>query len=311
MGIYSEFKRRGNDYYYDWIFRKNRNLLQHYLDDVWHPLQHESIIEMFEQKPYIGFEVLRDFDTNMNDLNTNYYRLLDIIKQPGCEVIIISGSKRSGKTYDGWRLLYSLKDEYDVYWVGPPVNIPDWCKQVPDISYLPQGAVGLIDEAAVFLNARRSQSKESVNLLDYIPTMAHAGIKCIFITQFTSRSDIGLVTWADVHIKKQYENVYKQALERGVVNDEFDYFFEPPSKQWSYVKSSSFTGMYNGFNLPWYSDTISKPFTHFESDQQATDYADVLIRADYTPRAIHLNMKLKGYNKSEEYWKKEIGTYER
>ena len=96
--------RRGPNYYYDWIFRQNRSLLAHYLDYTWERIEHDSIIQEFTDDPFLGYLVLTDFQNNMEDLDINWSKLLDIIRQPGCEVIIVSGSKRSGKTYDGWRI---------------------------------------------------------------------------------------------------------------------------------------------------------------------------------------------------------------
>lgn len=309
MGVYSDYRKCGTNYYYNWVFRENRNLLHHYLDDVWEQIEHESIMKEFEEAPFIAFRVLQDFDSNLRDQFTNWYKMLDVIRQPGCEVIIISGSKRSGKTYDGWRILHSLRKEFEVYWVGAPVNLPDWCQYAPDVSYLPHGSVGLVDETAVFLNSRRAMSKQNMELLDHIPTMAHAGVKCIFITQSTARTDIALTGWADMHIRKQYKNVYGQSTERDIIRDRLDTYFDPPSKEWSYVKSNDFTGMYRGYTLDWYTDAISKPFSLFENKQMAMEYADALYGAGYDPKAIQLNMKLRGCKKDVKYWEKELKKF--
>ena len=91
MGVYSDYRKCGTNYYHNWVFRENRNLLTHYLDDVWERIEHDAIIKEFEEAPYIAFRVLQDFDSNLRDQFTNWYKMLDVIRQPGCEVIIILG----------------------------------------------------------------------------------------------------------------------------------------------------------------------------------------------------------------------------
>lgn len=302
-----QHRRKGKSYYTNWIFRMNRSLLASYLDSIWEPIEHESIKRAFKKDPYIGYVVLNDYARNLKDPQINWKKMLSIIDQPGCEIVLISGSKREGKTYLGWQILEEMyKKGHDVYWVGPPVNLPDWCKYAADISELPAGAFGLVDEAAVFLNNRKAMTKKNIGLLDHIPTMAHAGVTCIFITQSTARTDTALTGWADIHFKKKYSNVYGQSTERNVVVDDFDYYFNPPDKTWSYIKSGSLTGLIQGPHLPWYDDNFSKPFSLIDNQEMAHQYAETLGEAGYDAPDIQHNMKLRGWKMPVMYWNKYV-----
>lgn len=312
MGVYGNVSLKGFEYFSNWVFREHRPLLEEYLDNVWQPIEHSAVLKAFKKEPGVAYHVLNDFHNNKTDPNINWQRVLDYIAIPGNDVIIISGGKRAGKSYDGWRMIHALRNDYDPHWIGEPVHIPNWASTAVDIYSTPKDSICLVDEAAVRMNNRNAMSNSNKKLLEILPVIAHTGRKVIFITQNTSRSDIALLSWADVHIMKAYTGIYGLQMEREMVHDRRDDFFLPlllneyglPNKKWSYVKAGGLTGMYRGYDLPWYDDTISKTFNSFENEKDAMVYATRMATADYEAREIEQIMRLKSYIKPVDYWEK-------
>jgi len=304
MGVYGSMKMRGYTYYHNWVFRENRVLLQEYLDDAWERIEHESIMEEFDDDPRLGYQVLTDYHDNKYDPDKNWKRILNYIRQPGHDIILVSGSKRSGKTFDAWRLLDALRDEFAPFWVGEPSVLPEWCDIAVDLYSTPPNSLSIVDEAVLKMNARRSLSKASVDASEIIPIIAHSGRKAIYITQNTSRSDVNLVSWADMHIQKNYTGIYSRATERKEILNKVDDFFLPLLRniEWSYAISNEFRCMYKGPPLPWYNDTISKSFSHFNNDKEALTYATRMAISDYEAKNLEQIMRLRGFRRPMDYW---------
>lgn len=296
-------KRRGPVWYDDWIFNRNRALLTAYLDDNWEKIEHDSIQRKFKENPYIGYVVLTDYDRNRTNIDINWKAMLKVIQEPGCEIVLITGSKRQGKTYLGWQVLEALHNMgRDVYWVGPPINMPSWCKKAADISDLPQGSYGLFDEAALFLGSRDSNTKENKGTLEHIPTMGQAGVTLLVITQMTSITDISLTRWADVHLIKRTTSIYGGSSERAMVVEDFDFYLSPTDKEWTYFKIGTHRGMLKGPRLPWYDDVNSKPYNLLENPAEAHIYANTLIKAGYDGKYVQKVLKIRGFKRPVGYW---------
>lgn len=308
MGVYSSTYLKGFNYYQNWVFRENRALLHEYLDDVWERIEHDSIIKEFKEDPYLAFQVLMDFYNNKTNTEINWKETLEYIKNPGNDIILITGSKRAGKTYDGWRILDAVQDEYEPYWIGEPATLPEWCHTAVDLASVPRDGIGMMDEATIRMNNRRSMSSETVDTLDIIPVIAHTGRKAIFISQNTSRSDVAITSWADLHIQKQYSGIYSKETERNIIANKVDRYFDPilRNKQWSYAISSKFRMLYKGPELPWYNDTISKTFCGFNSEKDAMVYATRMAIDDHTAKNMEQIMRIKGYQKPVQFWEEFI-----
>ncbi|ADI73521.1 hypothetical protein Metev_0615 [Methanohalobium evestigatum Z-7303] len=296
-------RQKGKNWYRKWLFQLHKEHLIRYLDERWEPEEHSTIISDFYEDPYLGYLVITDYLSNLEDPTKNFWKMINVIRKPGQDVILISGSKGSGKTYEGWRLLHALRKEYKVYWVGPPINLPEWAGYVATLDHLPQNAVGLVDESAIFMNSRRSMSKDNVESTELLAVARHQGRKVIFITQNTSRSDNSLTIWADVHIIKPYTSLYGKQTEREIVFDKRDQYFEPKNREWSYVKSTDLKYCtYKGYELDFYDEKIGTPFSVFENEDMAMQYAEAMAEQGYGAKSIQKVMRMKGMDKGQDFW---------
>ena len=89
---------------------------------------------------------------------------------PDQGVVIILGFRGKGKSALAWSILdmchSNPRKPRPVYVLGMPKKkrkyAPKWAKHVDNFSHIPQGALVLVDEAALRFPARRSQSDENV-----------------------------------------------------------------------------------------------------------------------------------------------------
>lgn len=302
--------RKGYQTYSDELFRENHEHLEMYLEETWAVADHDDVIAEFEENPHAGSVIVNDFINNRKDPEINREKLFDIISLPSSGVIMISGSKGSGKTYIAFDIAYEMHQRgYRVVWVGPPISLPDWIAYAPDISHLKEGDFAIIDEAANAINSRRAMSTRNVETTERFPTLRHAGVKVLIITQSTKRVDVSVVEFADVHIKKEYSAIYAAKTER--FNDDlYDKYFNFGMQEWSFVRSATFVGMVMGNELEWYDDTIGKPYSLFKNKKVAKEFLMSMIDAEMDANSIKTEMNVRGCKKSKKEWVKIIDNYE-
>ena len=291
------------------LFRENRDSLQIYLDESWDPRDHQSIINDFKDNPYEALIIVEDYIRNRRDPQTNRDTMIKLINKPESGVILVSGSKGSGKSYFAFDLIQEMSSQHRPVWIGPPISLPDWIHYSPDLNGLRKGDLAVIDEAANALNARRAMTQKNVSTMERIPTLRHAGIKVIAITQSTKRMDIYLVEFADIHIKKEYTALYAERTERFGV-DMFDKYMNIGKKEWNLIKSAHFTGMVLGRTLEWYDDSIGKPYSLFENRDQGILFLSSMIDEGLDSYTISSEMNMRGCGKSKKEWEAIIEQYE-
>lgn len=303
--------RKGYQTYSDELFREHREHLAMYLEETWAVADHDAIIAEFEENPHAGLIIVTDFVNNKNDPEINRKKLFDIIALPSTGVVMVSGSKGSGKSYFAFDIAVEMFDRGNrVVWVGPPISLPDWIAYVPDVSHLKKGDFAIIDEAANVINSRRSMSEQNMDTTQKFYTLRHADITLLIITQTTKRVDVSVIEFADVHAKKEYSAIYGQKTER-FDEDIFDKYLNIGMKEWNFIRSSSFMGMVLGKELDWYDDAIGKPYSLFENKADAKKFLMSMIDAEMKPNAIKTEMNVRGCKKSKKEWVKIIENYEK
>ena len=132
-------------------------------------------------------------------------KLLRLIPPMG--IALILGSEGSGKSNLGYGILESLKDsgrELVVY--GLPleksVYLPDWIKVCTTLDF-PEGSIVLADEAYISWHSRGSMSAANKFMDLFSSLVRQKDILAIYISQFSRKLDIGLVSAPRVLLIKQ------------------------------------------------------------------------------------------------------------
>ena len=90
-------------------------------------------------------------------------RWRDILSLPG--IILILGSRGSGKSALAYRLLEPMRNIFTPYVVGMPASarrlLPEWIGMTPSIQDLPRRCIALVDEAYLSFHSRSSLAQES------------------------------------------------------------------------------------------------------------------------------------------------------
>lgn len=301
--------RKGFSSYHDELFRERREHLEIYLEETWAIPDHDDVINDFEENPYAGLIIVGDYINNRDDPDINRQKLINLIKKPETGVILVSGSKGSGKSYFAFDMIESLAEYYHPVWVGPPIKLPGWIGYAADINKLQKDDLAIIDEAQNIANSRRAMSGSNIDVATKLGTLRHADIKVVFISQSTKRIDVSIVEFADMHVKKEYSAVYGQKTERFDV-DIFDKYLSNGMQEWNFIRSSTFMGMVLGRHLDWYTDEIGKSYSLFKNKKIANEFLSSMIDNEIHPNSIRNEMAVRGCVKSMKEWKKIIGNFE-
>jgi hypothetical protein len=132
-------------------------------------------------------------------------KLLRLIPPMG--IVLVLGSEGSGKSVLGYSILESLKDsgrQIAVY--GFPsqkaIYLPDWIRICSGLDF-PEGAIVLADEAYLQWHSRGSMSNPNKFMDAFSGLVRQKNILAIYISQFSRKLDIGLVSSPRVLLIKQ------------------------------------------------------------------------------------------------------------
>lgn len=200
--------------------------------------------------------------------------LLKAIPYPG--VVVIMGARGTGKSALAHRIMEQIHNQKKVQGAilipsakGKRKNpLPPWVKWVANISELPEKAVVLIDEAAQFAHARRTQSAQAVDLDNLVSISRHRHQLIIFVSHHSRKLDLNLIHDSDRLLWKEPTEAHAM-FERDELQmftlKALDFFATFPKKQRlkiTYVMNLhqlQFNYFLNG--LPkWWSETISDGF---------------------------------------------------
>ena len=203
---------------------------------------------------------------------TNFWELgrwLNIIKH-SC-VIIILGSRGSGKSALGYKILEYLKWTAKIYVVGLPEKarkmLPDWIGCVPSLEDVPPNSIVLVDEAYMMLHARASATQRARELSNLINLSRQKEQTLIFVSQEARQIDKNIASSANIIIIKP-PGILQLEFERSQLKKllaEAKRLFAAIDKdknKWSYVYApeSNFIGMLENSLPTFWTPGLSKAY---------------------------------------------------
>lgn len=171
---------------------------------------------------------------------------LDVIKHPA--IVVVLGSKGSGKSAVCYRLLELFRYKLTPYVVGFPKQgkglLPDWIGTVQSLEEVPSRSISLVDEAYILHHARESLKAENKNICRLLNLSRQEDKTIVFIAQQGRQLDIDIVSSADVLVFKN-PGMLQFKFERPGLRDiliEAKQAFnlvKGDVRRWSYVYSQS------------------------------------------------------------------------
>ena len=205
-------------------------------------------------------------DTNLLELG----RWLNVLKHP-C-VILILGSRGSGKSALGYKLLEYLRYMATPYVVALPRKarrfVPEWIGVVPSLEDAPPKSIVLIDESYNLFHSRASASERARVLSNLINLSRQREQTLIFVTQEARQIDKNIASSADIIIFKNpgiFQPEFERKELRKIAEEASRMFAVINTKdknKWAYVYApgSDFVGMIENSLPSFWTQTLSKAF---------------------------------------------------
>jgi ribosomal protein L13E len=196
-------------------------------------------------------------------------RWIRVIKHP-CVVIVI-GSRGSGKSAMGYKILEYLRWMAKLYVVGIPEKsrrlLPDWIGSVPSLEDAPPDSVLLVDEAYMALHARSSTSQYARGISTLVNLSRHRNQTLIFITQEARQVDKNIASSANVIIVKNpgiLQVEFERPQFRRILAEAQRMFksIEKDKDKWAYVHApeSDFAEMMSNSLPTFWTPSLSKGY---------------------------------------------------
>jgi hypothetical protein len=201
-------------------------------------------------------------------------RWIRVIKHPA--VIMVIGSRGSGKSAMGYKILEYLRWTARLYVVGIPEKsrklLPDWIGSVPSLEDAPPNSVLLIDEAYMALHARSSTSQYARGISTLINLSRQRNQTLIFITQEARQVDKNIASSANVIIIKNpgiLQVEFERTQFRRILAEAQKMFkgIEHDKHKWAYVYApeSDFAGMMSNTLPTFWTPGLSKGYAEARS----------------------------------------------
>jgi hypothetical protein len=197
-------------------------------------------------------------------------RWLNVLKHPS--VIPIIGSRGSGKSALGYKILEYMKWTAKPYVVGSPQPamkyLPEWIGSAPSLEDVPPDSVVLTDEAYMQLHARSSSSQHAREISNLINLSRQRGQTLIFITQEARQLDKNVASSANLIIIKNpgiLQLEFERAQFKKIIAEAQKMFnsIEKDKNKWAYVYApeSNFAGMMTNSLPTFWTPSLSKAYS--------------------------------------------------
>lgn len=195
-------KRFGISASREWLFEDNSHYLYKFIDENFHPSDHDDIFQFFYDDPKMAMILIKDY------FKSNADKIREVINQFSrgkSKIGVIVGGRGSGKTALAFWLAEKLQKERAVWVVGSDnPNIPKEFFVAQRVEDTPRGSLVIVDESGIQFSAREYQHKGHVNLTKMLTVLRHDNKSILFITQHTALSDVNLIRLSDcIFYKKQ------------------------------------------------------------------------------------------------------------
>jgi len=208
----------------------------------------------------------QDF-TLINETEGDYDEWIEDFYTSDSKIGVILGSRGSGKTAFGVKLLENAHAKYNThcYALGFKIEtMPPWITVVDDISTIGTDAIVLIDEGGILFNARDAMSNANKILTDLMLVARHKNLTIIFISQSSSNLEINILRQADFLVLKKSSLLQKEFERKiiqkmyGDIQDDFKKYKR--NKGVAYIYAGNFKGFISNTLPSFWSGKISKSF---------------------------------------------------
>ena len=203
-------------------------------------------IELLEARLSVLRTPILKPETYANNYTINDWKN-DTLK--GSKILIITGSRNSGKSCLGFELLNwhtKVKRNAYIYQHPQPSLLPSFVKNCTDLDKLKESSVVLLDEAILNFNQYSYNKEQTQALSRLLATCRHDGLSVIFIIQNTSLLTRDVRRLADCFLLKTPSLMQKydeQAYLKKCYKDAEEFFSnETNRKKGFYVINSHFKG---------------------------------------------------------------------
>ncbi|MBW2976760.1 zonular occludens toxin domain-containing protein [Candidatus Woesearchaeota archaeon] len=212
-----------------------------------------------DKEPYVPFEPAK---TDKG----SYDEFFDKLRKSSL-ILLIIGKRGSGKTSLGMKFLEFFHKEAGrkCYTLGyESTRLPWWLKKVDSIEKIPNNAIALFDEGAIFFSARESMKSINKELSKIMAVARHKNLTLVLITQNSAMIDLNVLRLADTLLLKE-PSLLQSNFERKVLKDIYEkirpvFAGVKEKKAYFYVWDDDFQGMVK-YSLPYFwSEKVSKSF---------------------------------------------------
>ena len=209
---------------------------------------------------YEEFEVIQVF-------SGSYKKWIQEVYNSDSQIGIVLGSRGSGKTAFGIKLLENIHAKYKkkCYAIGfKEEEMPSWINVISDISKIENNSFILIDEGGILFSSRKSMSNANKILSDLILISRHKNLSILFVSQNSSNLEINILRQADFIVLKKSSLLQKE-FERKIIQK----FYEEAEKGFekfkdipglAYIYTNNFKGFISNTLPSFWKESISKSF---------------------------------------------------
>lgn len=217
-----------------------------------------KFVDMDSHKDFIEIvcEHIAEFKIILQDYMLPNYKKIQYVLSSlnnGYKLLLIAGARGSGKTCTGFWLIeeiHKLNSRRRIAYVGVKLNprlLPSWCENYTIEEYDEKmnkntlnGYFVIIDEAAMFFNARKYQDKANIKFGQMIAISRHKHISLIVIAQDHNMTDTNIWRLRDCVLYKK-SNTYELSDRdtKGKAGNSKIHKFWNYIKQWMHPKRKS------------------------------------------------------------------------
>jgi hypothetical protein len=203
----------------------------------------------------------------IKEINGNYKKWMQDVLKSDSQIGIVIGSRGSGKTAFGIRLLENVysKSKKKCYAMGfKEEEMPSWINVISQVSEIENDSLVLVDEGGILFSSRSSMSKANKILSELIMISRHKNLSIIFISQNSSNLEVNVLRQADFLILKKSSLLQKE-FERKIIQKiyeetEGDFKKLDGDIGLTYIYSNNFKGFISNTLPSFWKESISKAF---------------------------------------------------
>jgi len=275
------------------------NYAQRFIDERCYREDMNDIWRFFFINPHIGLAVAKNY--MISDLKKRNL-IIQHMAEPKLSVIA-AGVKGAGKTAFSFWAAEQIHEKHglNVCLFRPldfnPELLPKYFYFTWEREGIKPKSFIIYDEAAITLSSRRSMSKENIDFSNFLFIQRHSGNPALIIQQVITTTDINVFRMADWFIFKRIGSLqFERETKENDPLYQFLRFLKPLAKNEVLFISSGLDEIYFTTNpLPsFWSDELSTVGKPLQSDDEAFEFAERLLRAGASPKQIKYLLEAKG-----------------